>query len=232
MLTNEQVDLLFDFCERHHVHHYDVQLELVDHLANAIEEKMNADDRLTFEAALTSVHASFGVLGFAPVVYSRAGALYKHYAKLERKIFFSYFTWPKAAMTVCLFLLLMLPLRFCTGDQLAMFTQTFLISLLILQIYFSKKSRKRVKKQKKHLLLTQVVYHESWFTAFLVIQYFSLNRYDVYNSTNHVKVVIVYSVMMLISLLFFVSLLGYREMTNQTHELAKKLYPEAFEFAD
>ena len=40
MLTDEQIAALFAFCEKHLVRHYDLQVELVDHLANAIETKM------------------------------------------------------------------------------------------------------------------------------------------------------------------------------------------------
>lgn len=231
MLTKEQIDRLFDFCKRHHVHHYDVQVELVDHLANAIEEKMNADKHLSFETALTSVHAAFGVLGFAGVVNARSAALGRQYVKLEKKLFFSYFTPPKIAMTVCLFLVLMLPLKFFDGDGLSTFSHVVFIFLFVLQSYFSTKSLKRVKKQKKHLLLTQVEHYESWLGGFYLLQFFTLRHYDVFNSSNHLKVVVLFAFMMLISIVFLVSILAYRDVTNQTYDLAKKQYPEVFETA-
>lgn len=68
MLTKEQIESLFTFCEKHFVKYYEVQLELVDHLANAIELKMADDPNLSFEEALEEVHQSFGVMGFAPLV--------------------------------------------------------------------------------------------------------------------------------------------------------------------
>ena len=75
-LTSQQIEELFAFCRRHYVHYYDVQLELVDHLANAIEEKMVADKNISFEAALDEVHKSFGYKGFAGVVEAKETALF------------------------------------------------------------------------------------------------------------------------------------------------------------
>jgi hypothetical protein len=37
-LTEDEVDRLFAFCAKHYVPEYDLQLELVDHLATAIEK--------------------------------------------------------------------------------------------------------------------------------------------------------------------------------------------------
>ena len=37
-LTETQIENLYKFTRQHYVYHYDVQTELVDHLANDIEE--------------------------------------------------------------------------------------------------------------------------------------------------------------------------------------------------
>ncbi len=39
-LTDEQVNQLFVFCRKHYVHHYDVQVELVDHLAKSNHDNL------------------------------------------------------------------------------------------------------------------------------------------------------------------------------------------------
>lgn len=232
MLTKEQIDRLFDFCQKHHVRHYDVQLELVDHLANAIEEKMSADKNLSFEKALTNVHAGFGVLGFAGVVNARARVMGRQYVKLEKKVFLSYFTLPKIAMTACLFLLLMLPRRFFTGDELSYFALALSASLLIFEIYITRKGRKLIKKQRRTLLLTEIPYYESWLSAVYMIQFFCIHTYDIYNSANSILVTAVYFIMILINLLFFVSILAFMEVISHTQQLARKQYPEIFEVAD
>jgi hypothetical protein len=50
------------------VPYYDLQVELADHLANAIEEQMSSNRNLSFQKALENVHQSFGISGFAPLV--------------------------------------------------------------------------------------------------------------------------------------------------------------------
>ncbi|HUZ57957.1 MAG TPA: hypothetical protein VMU83_04180 [Hanamia sp.] len=87
MLTKEQVDCLFIYCEKHFVKYYEVQIELVDHLANAIETKMDANHKLSFEKALDEVHESFGVRGFAPLVSEKQIAAEKQSGKLFWKLF-------------------------------------------------------------------------------------------------------------------------------------------------
>lgn len=77
MLTEEQINRLYKFCVQHYVRYYDVQIELVDHLANAIEARMEADKKLDFETALNSVYAGFGMMGFSKIVSQRTAAASK-----------------------------------------------------------------------------------------------------------------------------------------------------------
>jgi len=48
-LTTPQIEDLFKFTRKHFVYHYDVQSELVDHLANDIEEIWNEKPYLSFK---------------------------------------------------------------------------------------------------------------------------------------------------------------------------------------
>ena len=64
-LTDQQIEALFAFTKKKYVHHYDVQVELVDHLATSIEEEMEKDTKISFEDALQRVYARFGIFGFA-----------------------------------------------------------------------------------------------------------------------------------------------------------------------
>jgi hypothetical protein len=103
MLTNEQIDHLYAFCHKHSVRYYDVQIELVDHLANAIEDKMKAHPFLSFEDALAQVHKSFGVRGFAPVVAEKQKAVDRQNRKLLWSLFKQQFRWPKILLSMTIF---------------------------------------------------------------------------------------------------------------------------------
>ena len=95
MLSLEQIEFLFTFCRKHFVYYYDVQIELVDHLANAVEEEIKADPKISFEKALEKVHQSFGVMGFAPLVTEKQKMAEKQSRKLFWMLFKEQFKWPK-----------------------------------------------------------------------------------------------------------------------------------------
>ena len=100
-----------------------------------------------FESALANVHAAFGVLGFAGVVNARSLALEKQYRKMKWQLFVSYFTWPKAALTLCLFLLFSLPVKFLSGNELSWYTTILVTLLFVFQLYVWIQSFLQTKKQ-------------------------------------------------------------------------------------
>jgi hypothetical protein len=118
-LSEQQIDQLFQFCEKRRVFHYDLQVEIVDHLANAIEERMQADPRLGFSDALDLVHRSFGPLGLRSMTSSREQALEKRYNQMRWQLFKSYFTWPKFAFTFLLIMIVTALPQFLDGNALA-----------------------------------------------------------------------------------------------------------------
>ena len=67
-LSTEHIQQLFSFTEKKFVRWYDLQVELVDHLANKIEAEMAADSSLSFERAsvLSKSNRGFCVLNDRP----------------------------------------------------------------------------------------------------------------------------------------------------------------------
>jgi len=98
MLTQNQIEHLFDFCEKHFVRHYDLQVELVDHLANAIEAQMKNQTDLTFEKALENVYHNFGSAGFGPLITEKRIAAEKQGRSLFWKFFKEHLRWPKVLL--------------------------------------------------------------------------------------------------------------------------------------
>ncbi|MFC6877358.1 hypothetical protein ACFQZF_03205 [Flavobacterium myungsuense] len=81
-LSQEQIAHLYGFTRQHHVEYYDLQTELVDHLANSIEEQWQENPKLSFEAALNVEFKKFGIFGFMDVVGQRKIVLQKRYEKI------------------------------------------------------------------------------------------------------------------------------------------------------
>ncbi len=70
-LSATHIEQLYAFTRAHFVDYYDVQTELVDHLANGIEAQWAANPDLDFEQALDIEFKKFGVFGFLEVVEER-----------------------------------------------------------------------------------------------------------------------------------------------------------------
>ena len=94
-LTPSQIDQLYIFTRQHYVEYYDLQTELVDHLANAIEEQWQENPKLSFNEALNIEFKKFGVFGFMDVIDQRKGAMNKKYSKIVWQNFKNFFGIPQ-----------------------------------------------------------------------------------------------------------------------------------------
>lgn len=86
-VTQENIERLYRFTREHFVEHYDVQSELVDHLANGIEQQWAIDPTIPFEEALNREFKKFGVFGFSELVEKRINSLEKKYFKIVIQLF-------------------------------------------------------------------------------------------------------------------------------------------------
>ncbi len=104
-LSNQQIENLFAFVKEKYVRYIDVQYELVDHLATAIEEEMNQDDQLSFEAALKEVYARFPITGFDKFLREKEKAMISYWRRKIGSIIMQYLSLPKLVMTMMLLVL-------------------------------------------------------------------------------------------------------------------------------
>ena len=81
-LTKEQIQGLYKFTREHFVEHYDVQTELVDHLANDIEQIWKEKPQLTFREARDTSFKKFGVFGFMDILSEKQKFMEKKYCKI------------------------------------------------------------------------------------------------------------------------------------------------------
>jgi len=103
-ITPLQIERLFQFTDEHFVDYYDVQLELVDHLANAIEEQWQENPNKDFETVLQEEFKKFGVFGFLEVVEARQVAMQKRYHQLMWKEAKEFLKLPKVFLTAACFM--------------------------------------------------------------------------------------------------------------------------------
>ena len=127
MLNQQQIDHLFEFCEKHFVRHYDLQVELVDHLANAIEEQMDTQPKLSFEKALDNVYQSFGSTGFGRLISDKRIAAEKQGRIMFCGYFKEHLRWPKS-----LLLLLIIAFSYSLFKVDVVFFRIFYICIFLL----------------------------------------------------------------------------------------------------
>jgi len=224
MLTPQQIDELFAFCRRHYVNYYDVQLELVDHIANAIEEKMNTNKTLSFEIALSEVYTSFGYKGFAGVVEAKEAALSNKNRNLRWELFFKYFTLPKIAFTLCLIACLMFIGSLVPQNKLNIVSATIASLFIVFEIIIAVKSYRLFKIVSKKLLLISSRYQQNFF-SFLAVQFLAqfVRVSDKSNFT-----ITEYCLFSFVVGLMIIATLSYYDLCKKLLNIASEKYPQAF----
>ncbi|WP_321371078.1 hypothetical protein [uncultured Draconibacterium sp.] len=157
-ITNEENEQLFHFCRRHYVYHYDVQIELVDHLASAIEEQWEQNPELSFDEGLKNAFKLFGIHGFSNIKKQKEKELKRKYNRLLWKYLLKFYRWPKVITTfVCtlgLFLLLQLI------NQTMWFVGSYVVLLLFATVLYHhfvfKKMKLQIVPGKSFLLADQL----------------------------------------------------------------------------
>lgn len=227
MITEAQYESLYAFCRKHYVQYYDVQVELVDHLSEAIEEKMKANPKLSFDQALDEVYAGFGIKGFADIVATRMEMVSKKSRKQKWKLFFSYFTVPKIAMTVCIYAAMLLIGKLLTQEyHRGLFLFIAGIGLFIFEIIYTLKMNKLFKTQKKEMILTSERLSGIIHSGLFVQIFFSNSLFD-YAGVKQMHFT-AYAIVALFMLIIFISLLAHRDFVKELHRNAITLYPKAF----
>ena len=149
--------------------YYDLQTELVDHLANSIECQWKENPKVSFEDALQVEFKKFGVFGFMTVVEERQIALGKKYNKLVWKHFKSFFTIPKIIGTATVFAILvqlMLKFEYAYLIIISIFVLfTFLFWIGIVKM--SRKNKKEAKLSGKKWLYKDIIFGLGSFTGFI-----------------------------------------------------------------
>lgn len=227
MITEVQYESLFAFCRKHYVQYYDVQVELVDHLAEAIEEKMKENPKVSFEEALDNVYAGFGVKGFADIVATRMEMVSKKGRQEKWKLFFSYFTLPKIAMTVCLYAALLLMGQWLTQDyQSGIFLSVLGLAVFVFEVLYMIKLNRLFKSQRKPMIYTSERFSGVIHSGFFIQIFFSSSIFD-YAEVKQMSFV-AYALISLFILMIFISILAHRDFAKELHRKAINQYPKAF----
>ena len=220
-LTDAQIDALFDFVKSKYVDFYDVQVELVDHLASEVETRMAETPGVTFEAALQQVYRGFGIFGFSDLVEQKQIAVNKHSRVLWWRCVKSLFRLPMLVGSLLGGMLILIaydyfePITFVHANALFSFIAVVAVAIY----YFNNGTSKKYK-------LTSLQYSGAlhfWnMVHFYPVYFFSKAFIDFYPAK-------VYSLLVpllcwLSWIAFTANFLGYRKLI----EVARQQFPTAF----
>ncbi|MES2278347.1 MAG: hypothetical protein V4592_20110 [Bacteroidota bacterium] len=92
-LSKEQISRIREFISKRGFTQYDLQLEIIDHVACKVEELMTADSSLSIDDAISLAHGQFGPMGFSVFEDAMRQSLQKRYWKLFRQTAMAYLNW-------------------------------------------------------------------------------------------------------------------------------------------
>ena len=179
-LTTTQIERLYQFTRQHYVEWYDLQTELVDHLANSIELQWQDNPKIDFEDALKTEFKKFGVFGFMDVVEKRQLVLYKKYNKIVWKHFKEFFTVPKIFLTSALIFALFLVLKLVYFYEIVFVVTVAVFLLMIPTLIFERKRLKeRTKKTGKKWMFEEII---SGYGSFSGILMFPIHFFNIFSN--------------------------------------------------
>jgi hypothetical protein len=216
-LNPTQIQHIHSFVKRKYVDYYDVQIELVDHIATAIEEKVELNPKLDFYTALQEIYNSFGLFGFIEFVEEKEKQVQRRFRKMHCKERLSFFTVPKVIFTFTLVFLSYQINIYFNPDILKYSFAVIFIGFMVTQITYLFYQQK---KQSEKLISCNSPFKMSNLFI-LVMQFTHLNFYD--SLIEHYPFVV--------SIIIALVIVGYaaevKAMVNINYE-QRRLYPEAF----
>lgn len=135
-LTHEQTDELFKVCKNNAVYHYDVQMEMVDHLASSIEEIWETEPELDFDTAKKQAIQKFGVGSFTKVYREKEKELRKKYRRMLWQYVREFYRFPKIVMTFVFTAALFLLFQIVEQTRWIMVAYFLLLMITIIIYYY------------------------------------------------------------------------------------------------
>ncbi len=224
-INESQIDQLYSFTKQHFVEHYDLQTELVDHLANDIESIWIKNPGLSFEEARDQSFKKFGIFGFMDVVSERAKTMSKNYYRYfwqELKVWFGI---PKIIITTAIFCLCYI------GFSSAVAYYFFLITYAAITIWITYRGFKlnRAYKKRKRIsgrkwMLEEMIFKQAGGAGILLISQFPsyLNILDGHFESLYV----IWGSSIFTTIMLLICYVSFQLLPNKAETLLNETYPE------
>ena len=229
-LTIEQIQELYSFVRKHYVEHYDLQTELVDHLANGIEEQWQRHPERTFNEARLTEFRKFGVAGFHDVIKEKTRSVRKKYRNIVWGFYKDFFRLPKIVLVLGLVLiiatsLVFIPFAFRYNTIIGIF---FLIIFILFYLVFKRRKDNELEtiKQGKKWMLKDQIYAYGQLINIINILPITLNIKYLRNTIPMDSLWVLISFSIVITFTIIISYVTFFVIPSKADELLVKTYPE------
>lgn len=224
-LTTNQIQNLYTFTKQHYVEYYDLQSELVDHLANDIEQMWLEQPKMPFEDAKLKAFKKFGIFGFMDAIEQKQKAMNKRYLRYLWAELKQWFKLPQIIITTSIFLLFYT--AFSTSYA-AYFSLGFYIMIGVWVTYKSIGLRKvfKLRKQKsdKKWLLEEIIFKQASGTALIFLSQLH-SVFTVSDSfLKNIYAVVGFSIIFMF--MVFINYVSFYLLPNKAEKLLNETYPE------
>ncbi len=229
MLTQEQINAITTYCENKGVKYYDVQLELVDHIADIVKNIQESNRELSFNEALELAGKQFADDEFEMIVNSKKRQLLRRFKRLWCEEFISYFTIPKVTITMCLVAFVVWASHLKNLEKLPM---ALLQVFSIVSIGYGFGKSKIIKQNKEdrmlRLIILDVLDNRNRLLLIPMLGYIFLMFRDMFEFSPYPK--FVYEIGLYFFPLFVLIALAWRKVYVDQNILLRDQYPQAFAF--
>jgi len=224
-VNKEQIDDLYTFTIKHFVEYYDLQTELVDHLANDIESIWEKHPNVPYKDARDKAFKKFGVFGFMNAIEQRQKAMHKRYLKFLWTELKQWFTLPKVLSTILLFLIFHTAFSTSLANYFFIaFYSIMVVLVLIKSVQLKRQFNTRKKASHKKWFLEEIIFKQAGSSTIGLIAQLHLLVNFSNNVFENYYFVLGFSVFStLLSLWLFVS---FQVLPNKAEQLLKTTYPE------
>ena len=131
-LTKQQINFLYKYVADRGVEYFDVQVELVDHIASKIEEQLDLYPEKPTDEVFEQTLKRFKERGFKQVVKEKEKQVTRQYRRYGWESFKDFFTWPKIFFTAVLMGCLYVFLRGASNQVVKSISENTLLPCAIL----------------------------------------------------------------------------------------------------
>jgi hypothetical protein len=221
-LTTEQINRLYRYVNDKGVEYFDIQIELVDHIASIIEERWNNYSEQSVDETLNGVLVAFEKYGFKRLVREKERQVARQYRRYFWQNFKSFFSWPKVLFTAVLTWVLFEFIQKTNVNALQQISDSLMFPILGIALIYG------IFLFVRRLLMLRKLS----FTSYNIGGGFIL-----FNTYSTVKLILKYSMLQetpypliasFLLVLFFLMIVAALQAHEKLYTYSKQLYPQAF----